>query len=151
MGKYVIQDSISYKFKQSQNGSQNGLSKKKIIIIMAYSYFSLSFWFFFTLDSCLEKSFPRRIAIAVQNFIGSTPCGNGESLPYPRKTLRKGSNWLVGSCDRPRASQSLGPGMQYPGDQPSECAHPWGLGYDTLCFPVSACKGWIIPERKRCC
>ena len=57
------------------------------------------------------------------------------------------------------ASQSVGLGMQHSGDQSRDCAHPWGpglfslcmQGYDSLCFSVSACKGWIIPERKRCC
>ena len=73
------------------------------------------------------------------------------SFLTPEKLSGKVLISLWGHVTTPEpASLSLGLGMQYSGDQSRECAHPGGLGYDTLCFSVSACKGWIIPERKRC-
>ena len=73
------------------------------------------------------------------------------SFLTPEKLSGKVLISLWGHVTTPEpASLSLGLGMQYSGDQSRECAHPGGLGYDTLCFSVSAGKGWIIPERNRC-
>ena len=141
--------------------AQNGLSKKIIIIIMAYSYFSVSPFGFSSHWTHFQKSpFHTGQPQQLKTLQAALLIEMESSFLTPEKLSGKVLISLWGHVTTPEpASQSLGLGMQYSGGQSRECAHPWGpglfslcmQGYDSLRFSVSACKGWIIPERKRCC